>query len=198
MRSPLPDSSNLEAGIVEDARPSRLSRVHDNVRDLLRRSVFGSVTSTPVTSPTRSPEDRAIPTPPINPITQHTTQRAMPMVSPVGSTISSPENVPGVLFPAWRQQPCTPPVVTNESQTPTPYDHPDLTQNTMSLFLQQKELQRHQQRQHKAWKRPRSRRSRKPVSSMQWVICIILGFAVLGLLGTCKEPPSQCLTRRRC
>lgn len=190
MRSPLPDSSNLEAGIVEDARPSRLSRVHDNVRDLLRRSVFGSVTSTPVTSPTRSPEDRAIPTPPIHPITQHASQRAMPINSPVASTTSSPEIVPGVLFPAWRQQPSTPPVVNNESQTPTPRDHPDLSQNTMSLFLQQKELERHQQRQHKAWKRPRSRKSRKSVSSMQWIICMLLGFAVLGLLGTCKRKPA--------
>lgn len=194
MRSPLPDSSNLEAGIVEDARPSRLSRVHDNVRDILRRSVFGSVTSTPVTSPTRWPEDRAIPTPPIHPTTQHTTQRAMPMVSPPNSTLSSPENVPGVLFPAWRQQPCTLPIANNESQTPTPRDHPDLSQNTMSLFLQQKELQRHQQRQHKAWKRPKSRKSRKSVGSMQWVICIILGFAVLGLLGTCKSKPAAIFT----
>lgn len=48
--SPLPDSTALESGIVEDARPSRLSRVQDNVRLLLRTSVFGSVASSP-TSP---------------------------------------------------------------------------------------------------------------------------------------------------
>ncbi|KAM3424987.1 hypothetical protein BST61_g6957 [Cercospora zeina] len=48
--SPLPDSTALEAGIIEDAPPSRLSRVQDNVRLLLRTSIFGSVASSP-TSP---------------------------------------------------------------------------------------------------------------------------------------------------
>ena len=48
-RSPLPDSTALEAGIIEDERPSRLSRVQDNVRNLLRTSVFGSVASSPTT-----------------------------------------------------------------------------------------------------------------------------------------------------
>ncbi|KAK4504192.1 hypothetical protein PRZ48_005108 [Zasmidium cellare] len=54
MHSPLPDSSALEAGILEDERPSRLSRVQDNVRNLLRTSVFGSVKSSP-TTPTHPP-----------------------------------------------------------------------------------------------------------------------------------------------
>lgn len=48
--SPLPDSTALEAGIIEDERPSRLSRVQDNVRNLLRNSVFGSVASSPTKS----------------------------------------------------------------------------------------------------------------------------------------------------
>lgn len=48
-RSPLPDSSALEAGIIEDERPSRLSRVQDNVRNLLRTSGLGSVANSPTT-----------------------------------------------------------------------------------------------------------------------------------------------------
>ncbi|KJX99124.1 hypothetical protein TI39_contig372g00014 [Zymoseptoria brevis] len=47
--SPLPDTSALEAGIIQDEQPSRLSRVQDNVRNLLRTSVFGSVASSPTT-----------------------------------------------------------------------------------------------------------------------------------------------------
>ncbi|KAI5359252.1 hypothetical protein Slin14017_G101540 [Septoria linicola] len=47
--SPLPDSTALESGIIEDERPSRLSRVQDNVRNLLWTSVFGSVASSPTT-----------------------------------------------------------------------------------------------------------------------------------------------------
>jgi hypothetical protein len=186
MRSPLPDSSNLEAGIVEDARPSRLSRVHDNVRDLLRRSVFGSVASSPVISPTHSPGDRVVPSPTTHPAHP---QMTTPTHYLAASTTSSPHDVPGVLFPAWRSQPPSPPVIDDRPQTSAPYAHPDLNQNAMSIFLQQKELQRHEQRQHKAWKRPRSRKPRNSVSSVQWIICMILGFAVLGLLGTCKIVP---------
>lgn len=56
MHSPLPDSSALEAGILEDERPSRLSRVQDNVRNLLRTSMLGSLqTTTPPETPTRGP-----------------------------------------------------------------------------------------------------------------------------------------------
>jgi hypothetical protein len=183
MRSPLPDSSNLEAGILEDARPSRLSRVHDNVRDLLRRSVFGSFASSPVASPPRSPGASVVP----NPTTRLPPQQPTPTYHPAVSTTPSPQDVPGVLFPAWRSQPPSPPVIDDRSQVPAPPEHPDVSQNAMSVFLQQKELQRHQHRQHKAWKRPRSRKPRDAVSSVQWIICMVLGFAVLGLLGTCKQ-----------
>lgn len=188
MRSPLPDSSNLEAGIVEDALPSRLSRVHDNVRDLLRRSVFGSVTSTPVASPIRSSDDRVAPSPPIHSTARRLPHEVSPILVPAASTTSSPD-VPGVLFPPWRPQPEGCPTSDVTSQAPTPREHPDLTPSAMSIFLQQKELQRYQQRQHKAWKRPRSRKSKSSVSNVQRVVCGILGFAVLGLLGTCKQKP---------
>lgn len=228
MRSPLPDSTNLEAGILEDARPSRLSRVHSNVRELLRRSVFGSVHSTPVASPTRSPQNHIDPAPTILPIAQRPRQHQSP-ARPLGtSTTSSPDDVPGVLFPPWREAhnpsrqqpsptrlfptypmsaadnapgemfvaerspPCPPSVIASGPQTAAPREHPDLSPNVMSLFLQQKDIQRHHQdRQQKAWKRHRNRKPSNSTSGAQWVICSILGVAVLGLLGKCKMNMDQ-------
>jgi len=194
MRSPLPDSSNLEAGIVEDALPSRLSRVHDNVRDLLRRSVFGSVTSTPISSPTNWPENRVAPSPIPHSAARHSPPYAAPIPSPATSTLCSPDGVPGVLFPPWRPQPVDLPTPNAASPVSAPREHPDVSQNAMSIFLQQKERRRHQHRQHEAWKRPRSRKHKKPVSNIQWVVCSILGFAVFGLLGTCKA--NYCIQSR--
>jgi hypothetical protein len=199
MPSPLPDASNLEAGIVEDASPSRLSRVHNNVRDLLRRSVFGAVANSPVASPVHSPQDRVFPYPTLRPATQRPSHQA----TPTGFTTSPSEDVPGVLFPSWRRQPLVSPVANTTTRPQSPREHPDLSQNAMSDFLRQEELQQHQRRQNKAWKRHRSRRSRKPVSSIQRIICIILGLTVLGLLGTCKKPQqsrdrtNRMLTTRR-
>lgn len=187
MRSPLPDSSNLEAGIVEDALPSRLSRVHDNVRDLLRRSVFGSVTSTPIASPMNSPENRAAPNPTTHPVAHNSLRQAAPIPSPVASSLYSSDQVPGVLFPPWRPQPEISPTANASLQDSTPREHPDMNQNAMSVFLQQKNRRHHKHRQQQAWKRPRSRKSSNAASSSQWVVCSILGFAVFGLLGTCKR-----------
>lgn len=186
MRSPLPDSSNLEAGIVEDAMPSRLSRVHDNVRDLLRRSVFGSVTSTPVASPMNSPEDRVAPNPTVHPTAHNSLRQAAPIPSAAASALCSPDHVPGVLFPPWRPQPEILPTANPSSPESTPREHPDMNRDAMSVFLQQKERRRHKHRQQQAWKRPRSRKTKDSVSSTQCVVCSILGFAVFGLLGTCK------------
>ncbi|GAB7322553.1 hypothetical protein MBLNU13_g03473t1 [Cladosporium sp. NU13] len=184
MRSPLPDSSNLEAGIVEDAMPSRLSRVHDNVRDLLRRSVFGSVTSTPVASPMNSPEDRVAPNPTVHPTAHNSLRQAAPIPSAAASALCSPDHVPGVLFPPWRPQPEILPTANPSSPESTPREHPDMNRDAMSVFLQQKERRRHKHRQQQAWKRPRSRKTKDSVSSTQCVVCSILGFAVFGLLGT--------------
>jgi hypothetical protein len=180
MRSPLPDSSNLEAGILEDDVPSRLSRVHDNVRDLLRQSVFGAFHISPTASP-RSPPNRVLP----SPVTKSEPRRGLRPEGPAKATpVSLQGDVPGVLFPAWRREPCSPPPVHVATA-----GHPDVSPNAMSVFmnLQQNEAQRHKPRQqHKAWTRPKSRRSKKRNSSTQWAVCIILGFTMFGLLGACK------------
>ena len=180
MRSPLPDSSNLEAGILEDAVPSRLSRVHDNVRDLLRQSVFGALHISPIASP-RSPPIRVLP----SPVPKSEPRRELRPESPAEATpVYLHGEVPGVLFPAWRREPCDPP----QAHIATP-GHPDMSPNAMSVFLnlQQNEAQRHKQkRRHKAWTRSKSRRSKKTSNSAQWALCIILGFTIFGLLGACK------------
>jgi hypothetical protein len=181
MRSPLPDSSNLEAGILEDALPSRLSRVHDNVRDLLRQSVFGALHISPTASPTNgSPAVCVLP----SPVTKSEPRRRLQPESPAGTTpVSLHGDVPGVLFPAWRRGPRSPPVHVATAE------HPDLSPNAVSVFmnLQQTEAQRTKPRQQrKAWTRPKSRKSSKRNSNTQWVVCIILGFSMFGLLGACK------------
>jgi hypothetical protein len=181
MRSPLPDSSNLEAGILEDTVPSRLSRVHDNVRDLLRQSVFGAFHVSPTPSPTNgSPPIRVLP----SPVPKLEPRRGLRPESPAEATpVSLHGDVPGVLFPAWRRDHCSPPVHIDTA------GHPDVSPNAMSVFmnLQQTEAQRSKPRQqHKAWTRPKSRRSTKRNSNTQWAVCIILGFAMFGLLGACK------------
>lgn len=183
MCSPLPDSSNLEAGIVEDTVPSRLSRVHDNVRDLLRQSVFGALHISPTSSPTNgSTPSRVLP----SPVTKPTLRRDLRPETPAETTpVSLNEDVPGVLFPAWRHQPCSPPPVPFATE-----GHPDVSPNAMSVFmgLQQNEAHRHKPRQqHKAWTRSKSCRTKKRNSNTQWIVCIILGFTLLGLLGTCKD-----------
>ena len=180
MRSPLPDSSNLEAGILEDAVPSRLSRVHDNVRDLLRQSVFGALHVSPTASP-RSPPNRVL----SSPVPKSEPRRELRPESPAEATpVSLHGEVPGVLFPAWRREPCSPPQVHIATA-----GHPDMSPNAISVFmnLQHNEAQRHKQdRQHKAWTRSKSRRYKKASSSTQWAVCIILGFTIFGLLGACK------------
>ena len=182
MRSPLPDSSNLEAGILEDAVPSRLSCVHDNVRDLLRQSVFGAFHVSPTSSQTNgSPHIRVLP----SPVTKSEPRRELRPENPAEATpVSLHGDVPGVLFPAWRREPCSPPPAHVAAA-----GHPDVSPNAMSVFmnLQQNEAQRHKPRhQHKAWMRTKSRRSKKRNSNTQWAVCIILGFTMFGLLGACK------------
>ena len=119
MQSPLPDSSALEAGILEDQIPSRLSRVQDNVRHLLRTSVLSSWRGSPPDTPTASP--RAAPeadfhlglaTPPQVHVPTTYQPEVLPSPSSTvsgGCSASSPllhndaDGVPGTLFPASRR-----------------------------------------------------------------------------------------------
>ncbi|KAF2721372.1 hypothetical protein K431DRAFT_73340 [Polychaeton citri CBS 116435] len=120
MNSPLPDSSQLEAGIIEDSRPSRLSRVQDNVRDLLRNSAFGSVRGSPSASPSshwaRTPRIRNTPlhsplrSPPAQPeVLPSPNESSMSdedsaCSSSTTSPFQSNQEVPGILFPPTTHQ----------------------------------------------------------------------------------------------
>lgn len=203
MRSPLPDSGNLEAGIVEDSRPSRLSRVHDNVRDLLRRSVQGngSAAISPASPWTNSHDLNILP----SPVTAKSgTEKQSPRsnVRPTSTTDSTPttppEEIPGVLFPPWRhQEPANRPdtAAVDNTRAAAANDHPDLSSPALSVFIHQKQIERQQQ----AWKRrhakPRKHKQERhrnpPSNAVQWTISIILACVVCGLLGTCKYPPSS-------
>lgn len=181
MRSPLPDSSHLEAGIVADTQPSRLSLVHDNVRDLLRRSVFGSVHSSPATSP----HGIALPSPAIQSTPRHALRQEEPQSHSESATASPSDDVPGVLFPAWRHQPDLRPI--DDHDRSATVGHPDLSPHALSTFLQQKGTRRHRKHQQQGWKRARSHRPKKSNSNVQKVICGVLGVAIIGLLGTCTQ-----------
>jgi len=184
MHSPLPDSSALEAGIIEDAMPSRLSLVQDNVRNLLRSSVFGSVHSSPVTSPVHAqPTYRPAIVPLRSPVLPETPATAVPVTTSANTSRSSlpdTQHIPGVLFP---------PVIYHQStlfntRAVAALDHPDLSDPSMAVFLQQKT----EKRQRRAWKRHRSKRSKSRRGDTQWIVCLLLGFVLVGLMGTCKLP----------
>ena len=179
MHSPLPDASALEAGILEDETPSRLSRVQDNVRHLLRTSVFNSVHSSPQASPTRqhqpTGQPNGLPTPPESPIrraSQHppetmpsphaeilptpsTTASSPPATPQIPQATHVPEPIPGVLFPpaSYRQriQHMAHQSTLFNTRAVAALNHPDLSDASLATYLQSKA----ESRQRHAWKRSR-------------------------------------------
>lgn len=196
MHSPLPDSSALEAGIIEDARPSRLYLVQDNVRNLLRSSVFGSVHSSPVISPTYAQQtSRPIIAPLRSPVLPNTPPTAVPSPTETISTTTSAssladtQDIPGVLFPPVSYHQST----LFNTRAVAALDHPDLSDPSLAVLLQQKT----EKRQRRAWKRHRTRRSKSRSNDTQWIVCLLLGFVLAGLIGTCKlKSPSHLRTRQ--
>ena len=198
MHSPLPDSSALEAGIIEDERPSRLSRVQDNVRNLLRASVpssfRGSVLGTPLAhratvedgerSPLQSPLRRNV----------RVEIGALPSPSSSRTTYSSPgsetHDVSGVLFPptSYQQQVQHMAHQSNMFNTRAiaALTHPDLSDPSVAVFLQHKT----EDRQRRAWKRSRNRKLRHAESGRRktcsWLLCIVTGLLLAAIVSTCK------------
>ena len=197
MHSPLPDSSALEAGILEDERPTRLSRVQDNVRNLLRASVFSSIRgSTVIPSPTHTThqhDDRDLyprQSVHVHIQTEHEVL-STPLSASTTSTASTEEqhHVPGVLFPPTLYTRDTEAMAHQSSLYNTravaALDHPDMSDPSMALFLQQKT----ERRQRRAWKRSRNRKMRcAPARSnaSQWLLCFISGLLLIAIVGTCK------------
>ncbi|KAK0810369.1 hypothetical protein LTR91_012222 [Friedmanniomyces endolithicus] len=168
MHSPLPDSSVLEAGIIEDDRPSRLSRVQDNVRHLLRASIPTSFRSSVIAAPPahRATVEDADRTPLQSPLRRHVRIDVGVLPSPSSATTSESTfadegaNVPGVLFPPTSYQQQAEHVNHQSTMFNTraiaALTHPDLTDPSMAIFLQQKT----QERQNRAWKRSKNRKLR--------------------------------------
>lgn len=187
MHSPLPDSSALEAGIIEDAPPSRLSRVQDNVRNLLRSSIIGSVRSSPwITSTSSSPEQPAqfqtvwsahqpdvLPSPTASVATTASTNSS-------GTTASTTsQDSADVLLP------------------PASYDQAVRHMARQSAIFNTRAIAALQhrpapstyvdvrRRQRQAWKRSKRRELHHTVAGSQRLLCVIIGLALAGMLATC-------------
>ena len=206
MHSPLPDASALEAGILEDETPSRLSRVQDNVRNLLRTSRFGSVHSSPPASPITNPRsvNFGLPTPPESPIrraSQPSEVLSSPSAESTTSTATSStsttqgDEVPGVLFPpaGYRhalQQMAHQSTLFN-TRAVAALDHPDLSDPSLATYLQHKT----ETRQRRAWKRSRHGKKRHAAAkagSSQCLLCVLAALLLAAIVATCmSRPPSE-------
>lgn len=205
MHSPLPDSSALEAGILPDDQPSRLSRVQDNVRNLLRASILGSpIRSAPPTTPTHPAG--IPPTPPETPthsppLRAHPEVLPSPTASPTSTTSSASlthheadleANTATGLFPP----PSYPsPLLARMSAFFTgralaALNHPDLDLQGSgggdpgAAVLAQR---RAEKRQRRAWKRKRSGAgSREGGGSGQCVLCVVAALMLASVVATCE------------
>ncbi len=223
MHSPLPDSSALEAGILEDAQPSRLSRVQDNVRNLLRNSRFSSPTPsfnppeptaygqhapdldgrygllTPPASPTRvrrmPQQPEVIPSPTAESVTSNSTS----------STISAEEEVETA-----REVHFTPSGYRHtilgmahqsalfNTRAVAALDHPDLSDPSLAVYARRKHESRHQ----KAWKRSRrgknAGRGAVEVGSSQCLLCVLAALLLSAIVATCMSSYLCCVVKRWC
>ena len=197
MHSPLPDSSVLEAGIIEDDRPSRLSRVQDNVRHLLRASIPTSFRSSVIAAPPahRATVEDADRTPLQSPLRRHVRIDVGVLPSPSSATTSESTfadegaNVPGVLFPPTSYQQQAEHVNHQSTMFNTraiaALTHPDLTDPSMAIFLQQKT----QERQNRAWKRSKNRKLRYASSKrsmVSWLLCLVTALILAAVVAICE------------
>lgn len=185
MNSPLPDASALEAGILEDERPSRLSRVQDNVRNLLRSSVFGSVASSPTTPTHRQHPDQERPTEPPH--------------SPVRYQIHHGQVLPRPPFPGRTLDVACPPASLQQvpqhnthqstlfnTRAVAALNHPDLSDPSMESLV----LQKTRSRQRHSRKRSKRRRLAKRAAGSRILLCVLAAVLLAGLVATCKTGPA--------
>lgn len=187
MNSPLPDASALEAGILEDERPSRLSRVQDNVRNLLRSSVFGSVASSPTTPTHRQQSDQDRHTPTLHSSARYEVHRGQVLPSPPtssGTTETHPEMEvphPTRSFQDRSQQPTHQSTLFN-SRAVTALNHPDLSDPSMESLS----LQKTRSRQRHGWQRSKHRRAAKRAAGSRALLCVLAAVLLAGLVATCE------------
>ncbi|QIW98047.1 hypothetical protein AMS68_003565 [Peltaster fructicola] len=188
MHSPLPDSSALEAGILEDAPPSRLSRVQDNVRNLLRSSMLGSVRSSPrVETPTASPHQ------PARFATAHVWPQPEVLPSPTESMATTASTDSSATTASTTSQRSTDGLLPNaiihqmarqsalfDTRAIAALNHPDLETgcHTGSTRSDVRHKHRH------AWKRSKRRELHHNIVRSQCVLIVIVGLALAGLVAT--------------
>lgn len=193
MRSPLPDSSALEAGILEDERPSRLSRVQDNVRNLLRASVFGSVKSSP-TTPTHPPQRRC---------DVHPSPIAGPEVLPSplssqgsagSSTTHLSERVADFPEPPRSYQDRVQEMARQSAmfnnRAVAALRHPDLSDPSLESL----ELQKAQIRRRKAKKRSYRSRKMAQTAGSRGILCVLASLLLAALVATCTSMVARALS----
>ncbi|KAK3111192.1 hypothetical protein LTR53_013796 [Teratosphaeriaceae sp. CCFEE 6253] len=196
MHSPLPDSSALEAGIIEDERPSRLSRVQDNVRNLLRASMPNTIRSSVLGTPPshQATVEEAARSPLQSPLRQHVrihVERAPSPVSARSTEDSFADHnhaVAGMLFPPTSHQQQVQHMAHQSNMFNTraiaALTHPDLTDPSVAVFLQQKAEERHR----RAWKRSRNGNRRQIGSGRRKlcsrVLCVVAGLLLAAVVAT--------------
>lgn len=212
MHSPLPDSSALESGILEDTQPSRLSRVQENVRNLLRNSHFSSPIASAPTTPTHvhRQTNNGLPTPPTSPTHQRTppvafqtsaTAESSASSSPSPSSDSETETADGIgvaevhFAPSDyrnRVQQMAHASTLFNTRAVAALDHPDLSDPSLAVYVQQKA----ESRRRGAWTRSRNGSSKRAgrsrrdgvveVGSSQCLICVLAALLLSAVVATCK------------
>ena len=206
MNSPLPDSATLEAGLFEDQQPSRLSRVQNNVRNLLRSSnLFSATNASPLASPTETRQSRAEDhtRPQLNlrlPREEADPTIPLPTSASSNSNNCASRDVPGILFPPLAHHQRAPrDEVPRSSLSDTPREallgHPDMSDSSIAALLQQKE----ENRQKCAWKRSRHQkrhhRGHRNRNS-RWALCVVSGLLLIAIVASCKSSSLERLRKR--
>ena len=200
MHSPLPDASALEAGIVEDEMPSRLSRVQENVRNLLRNSSIGLASSTPpIATPDQFDLNHGLPTPPHSPLHRasrlhHPEVVPNPLAENPPSATTSPApteadevsdaDVPPSHYRRAVQQMAHQSALFN-TRAVAALDHPDLSDPSLAAHLRKEHM-----RQRGSWKRSRHARKRShavEAGSSQVCFCVLTALLLAATVATCKS-----------
>ena len=211
---PLPDSSALEAGILEDTQPSRLSRVQDNVRNLLRNSRFSSPGHsppapdlhsqqfhpqhppytgdgtynllTPPASPTRAPRLPPQPAVLTSPIAESVTSDTTTSTTPATGEVEEAREAHFTpsCYRHTIQRLAHQSALFN-TRAVAALDHPDLSDPSMAVYVQHKS----ERRQRKAWKRSSGRRQggAVEVASSQCLLCVLAALLLSAVVATCKS-----------
>ena len=203
MHSPLPNSSALESGILEDERPSRLSRVQDNVRNLLRSSILGpplqtqpnghtghdntaAMSPTPPETPTRTPLPRQLQPEVLPSPTESLPSTASPTSTTSSASLHHPdEEAAGDLFPPQKYaSPLERMSALFTGRAVAALNHPDVSDPSLAVLAQQK-------RQRRAWKRKRvsgrGNRGQARSGSGQCLLCVIAALMLASVVATCKS-----------